>query len=26
LLETRPTDYNLEGYKPLDSIKAPMAV
>jgi thymidylate synthase len=26
LLETRPSDYNLEGYKPMDSIKAPMAV
>lgn len=26
LLETRPSDYVLEGYHPMDSIKAPMAV
>jgi len=26
LLETRPSDYVLEGYHPMDSIKAPMAI
>jgi len=26
LLETNPKDYQLKNYKPMDSIKAPMAV